>query len=100
MDNSEVLMNPVQRRVAEIWRKLLRINRVGLHDNFFDVGGHSMLVVRLHIALQREFGSDLTLIELFQHTTVAKQADRVSAAPVADVVMQRAHARARKQTHV
>ena len=48
-------MTADERRVADIWRELLRNNRVGLHDNFFDVGGHSMLMVKLHGALQREF---------------------------------------------
>ena len=74
----EVVMNPVQCRVAEIWRDLLQIKRVSLHDNFFDVGGHSMMVVKLHHALNREFGSELTLTDLFQQTTVAMQANRLS----------------------
>ena len=47
-DAAEALMNPVQRRVADIWRKILGCNRVSLHDNFFDIGGHSMLIVKLH----------------------------------------------------
>ena len=93
-------MNPVQQRVADIWRKILKINRVSLHDNFFDIGGHSMLIVKLHGALQREFGSDLTLIELFQQTTVALQAERVSSTVVSELALHRAQARARKRLHV
>ena len=93
------VMNPVQRRVADIWREVLRINRVSLYDNFFDVGGHSMLIVKLHGALNREFGSGLALAELFQQTTVAAQADRVSSAVVSDGALRRAQARARKQIH-
>jgi len=96
---TELIMDPVQKRVAEIWRRILKINRVSLHDNFFDVGGHSMLVVKLHGALRREFGSDLTLVELFQQTTVALQAERVSSAVVADDALQRAKARVRKRLH-
>ena len=71
-------MTPTQRKVAGLWAEILRTNRISLHDNFFDVGGHSMLVVKLHAALKREFDSDLTLTELFQHTTVAAQAARLS----------------------
>src|SRR5262249_12341966 len=96
---NELIMDPVQKRVAEIWRRILKISRVSLHDNFFDVGGHSMLVVKLHGALRREFGSDLALIELFQQTTVASQAERVSSAVVADDALQRAKARVRKRLH-
>ena len=98
-DGAELLMNPVQRRVADIWRKILKINRVSLHDNFFDVGGHSMLIVKLHGALQREFDSDLTLMELFQQTTVALQAERVSSAVVSEHALNRAQARAMKRLH-
>jgi len=96
---NDALMNPVERRVADIWRKILRANRVSLHDNFFDVGGHSMLVVKLHDSLKREFDSDLVLIELFQQTTIASQADRVSSAVVSEHTLNRAKARARKRLH-
>ena len=98
-DGVEYLMTPVQQRVADIWRKILKVNRVSLHDNFFDIGGHSMLIVKLHGALQREFESDLTLIELFQQTTVASQAERVSSAVVSELALHRAQVRARKRLH-
>ena len=97
---AEALMNPVQRRVADIWRKISRVNRVSLHDNFFDIGGHSMLIVKLHGELKREFDSDLALIELFQQTTVALQAERVSSAVVSEAALHRAQARAKKRLHV
>ena len=93
-------MNSAQRRVAELWAEILRTNRLSLHDNFFDVGGHSMLVVKLHAALKREFESDLTLTELFQHTTVAAQAARVTLTTDGNVALRRAEARVRKQLHV
>ena len=98
-DAVQSLMNPVQKRVADIWCKILKINRVSLHDNFFDIGGHSMLIVKLHGALKREFNSNLTLIELFQQTTVALQAKRVSTAVASELVLDRAQARARKRLH-
>ena len=79
----DALMTPVQRRVAHIWRDTLNIDRVGLHDNFFDVGGHSLLLVKLHAALKREFNAAFALVELFQRTTVAGQADRLAAAAAA-----------------
>ncbi len=72
------LMTMPQRRVAELWRDVLRRDRVGLNDNFFDLGGHSLLLVKLHAALKQEFAVDLPLVELFQRTTVAAQADRLS----------------------
>ncbi len=94
---AELLMTPLQRRVAAIWRDTLRIERVGLHDNFFDVGGHSLLLVKLHAALKREFSADFALVELFQRTTIAGQADRLSAAAGNDQALRRAQDRIRRQ---
>jgi amino acid adenylation domain-containing protein len=103
-------ITPVQRRVAAAWRSVLHTDHVGLHDNFFDVGGHSLLLVKLHAALRADFGSELKLVDLFQWTTVAAQAARLQttrptaskAAPAvattpADSALRRAQARAARQ---
>jgi amino acid adenylation domain-containing protein len=97
--SADVVMTPVQQRVAGIWCQVLRVDRVLLYDNFFDVGGHSMLVVRLHAALQQEFETDMALAELFQRTTVAAQAERVSEAGRGDTALRRAEARVRRRLH-
>lgn len=96
----EIVMTPAQRKVADLWAQILRTDRVSLHDNFFDAGGHSMLVVKLHAALKREFESDLTLTELFQHTTVAAQAARVTLTADDNAALRRAEVRARKRLNV
>jgi len=98
-DQAEAFFTPIQRRIADIWRDLLRTERVGLHDNFFDLGGHSLLLARLHAGLQREFGGNVSLVELFQNTTIAAQADRLSSAATADNILERAKARAARQIH-
>ncbi|KDA01436.1 non-ribosomal peptide synthetase [Hyphomonas oceanitis] len=69
-----LVMSPTERGVAEIWCDVLGRTQVGLDDNFFDIGGHSMLLVRLHERLRNELGATIALIELFQRTTVAQQA--------------------------
>jgi acyl-coenzyme A synthetase/AMP-(fatty) acid ligase/acyl carrier protein len=58
-------------QVAEIWKELLKNSRVGINDNFFDLGGHSLLVVQLQTRLRRNFKQELSLIELFQYPTVS-----------------------------
>ena len=96
----DIVMTDPQRRVAAIWREVLRVEHLGVDDNFFDRGGHSLLVVKVHAALRREFQSELTLIDLFQHTTIAAQAALLSTdAPDRDASMQRARARAARQVH-
>jgi len=90
--------------VTAIWRDVLQVERVGLNQNFFDAGGHSLLLARLQAALAREFGIELPLYELFQRTTVATQAQRFSEsseggpAPVENSALQRAKARAARQS--
>ncbi len=95
---------PAEQRVTAIWRDVLKLDRIGLHQNFFDVGGHSLLLVRVQTALKREFGQELQLFELFQSTTIASQAQRLAAPaekPAADSgALQRARARAARQSHV
>jgi amino acid adenylation domain-containing protein len=95
----EVLMNASERRVAAIWREVLNITQVGLHDNFFDLGGHSLLLVKLRAVLGREFGREISLVELFQRTTVASQAERLSKDAVVSDAVGRAQARAARQIH-
>ena len=96
---SDAVMTAAESRIAAIWRTLLRLERVGLHDNIFDVGGHSLMLVRLHIQLKREFEAEFPLVELFQRTTVAAQASMFSNARTPDALLKRARARAVKQLH-
>jgi amino acid adenylation domain-containing protein/non-ribosomal peptide synthase protein (TIGR01720 family) len=62
-----------ERMVAEIWKQVLRRERVGVHDNFFDLGGDSILSIQI-IARARGAGLSLTPKQLFQHQTVAELA--------------------------
>jgi amino acid adenylation domain-containing protein len=96
---ADVLMTPEQRRVAGVWCEVLQVNRVGLYENFFDLGGHSLLLVKLQGALKKEFRSEIALVDLFQRTTVAAQAERLSATPASSDALKRAQARAVKQVH-
>lgn len=91
------LMNDVQQKVASLWCEVLGVKRVGLNDNFFDLGGYSILLVRLQAGMKRVFGRDVSIVSLFQNTTVAAQAAHLSAATGSDAALQRARARAALQ---
>ena len=54
------------------------IERVGLHDNFFDLGGHSLLVPRLQHRLQESLGRAIGMVDLFSYPTVAALAAHLS----------------------
>jgi amino acid adenylation domain-containing protein len=61
----------LERSIAGIYADLLRVGRVGLHDNFFDLGGHSLLIVRAHQKLKEALGREIPVVDLFRFPTVA-----------------------------
>ncbi len=70
-------------QLARIWEELLGLYPVGVQDNFFRLGGHSLLVVRLMARIQQQFGQHLPLTTLFEEPTIAHLAralDRTAAA--------------------
>jgi amino acid adenylation domain-containing protein len=60
-----------ERRVAAIWAEVLRIDRVGLHDDFFELGGDSLKVAQVATRIRSEFQVDLPLRAVFENRTVA-----------------------------
>jgi len=60
--------------LVAIWEEILKRSPIGVHDNFFDVGGHSLLAVSLFGRLEREFGRRLPLASLFQNPTIVQLA--------------------------
>ncbi|HSF41083.1 MAG TPA: amino acid adenylation domain-containing protein, partial [Thermoanaerobaculia bacterium] len=67
--------NPVQEVLADIWSDLLGVDRVGIHDDFFQLGGHSLLVAKLAARVRQAFKIELSLIQVFQSPTVAALAE-------------------------
>jgi len=66
----EAPQGEVARTLAAIWSELLQVPQVGQHDNFFDLGGHSLLLIRAHRLLQDRLRIELPLVQLFKHPTV------------------------------
>jgi amino acid adenylation domain-containing protein len=63
--------DPLEEQLAAIWSELLRVERVGLHDNFFDLGGHSLLATRLAVRIRSDFGVEISLRTLFETASLA-----------------------------
>ena len=65
---------PIETTLAEIWTEVLGIDRVGIDDNFFEMGGHSLLVFQVISRVREAFGIDLPLRALFEAPTIEQQA--------------------------
>ncbi|XXY19116.1 amino acid adenylation domain-containing protein [Sorangium sp. So ce216] len=59
-----------EERLTAIWQDVLGLERVSVQDNFFDLGGHSLLLMRLHERVRESFGSDLSIVDLFARPTI------------------------------
>jgi amino acid adenylation domain-containing protein/non-ribosomal peptide synthase protein (TIGR01720 family) len=69
----------VEKVLAEIWRQELRLDQVGRYDNFFEQGGHSLLMLRLFGRIKEQFTTSLLMVELFEFPTVSAMASRLAA---------------------
>ncbi|WP_414445210.1 amino acid adenylation domain-containing protein [Burkholderia sp. 22PA0106] len=68
---------PTEQALGDIWRDILKLDRVGVHDNFFELGGHSLLAVQVASAVRSRLGIEVPLAELFAHPTLALFASAV-----------------------
>ncbi|MEV8478007.1 amino acid adenylation domain-containing protein [Streptomyces sp. NPDC051173] len=60
----------LEESLTAIWCRVLGRDHVGVEENFFDLGGHSLLLVRAQTTVNQELGCDLTVVDLFSHPTV------------------------------
>ncbi len=64
------VLTDTEELIAGIWREVLGKDRVGVTDNFFDIGGHSMALAAVHARLAEATGRSITMLDLFRHPTV------------------------------
>lgn len=83
--------NEFEERIAAIWREALHVEKVGVNDNFFDLGGHSLLLLRIHTQLQQACNRDLALITLFKYPTIGALARHLSEGSGDRSAMEQAH---------
>lgn len=72
------VVNEMEQTIVSIWQEALNRTRIGRDDNFFDLGGHSILVVQVNSRLREVLGREISLIEMFRFTTVRSLAEHLS----------------------
>ncbi|MBW4636669.1 MAG: amino acid adenylation domain-containing protein [Gloeocapsa sp. UFS-A4-WI-NPMV-4B04] len=68
----------LEQAIASIWQEVLNLEKVGINDNFFDLGGHSLLMVQVNQKLRETLHRDLSIIELFKNPTINSLAQYLS----------------------
>ncbi len=84
------------RIIREIWAEILGISDPGHDINFFDLGGNSLKMMRVHAELQKRFATDISLVYLFQHTTIASLASYLDSS-TGDTGLEKVRSRASRQ---
>ncbi|HEV7589708.1 MAG TPA: non-ribosomal peptide synthetase, partial [Longimicrobium sp.] len=88
---------PAEVTLAGFWREVLGIERVGVEDNFFEIGGHSLLLAKVHARVRDTFSREVTMVEMFRHPTIRLLAAHLGASAAAPTMAQRGLDRAEER---
>jgi acyl carrier protein len=87
----------LEQSLARVWQEALAVERVGLDDNFFDLGGHSLLLARVRFILRERLARDIAIVEFFTYPTVRALAQRLEEAEEKAVSISDSQERAARQ---
>ncbi|MBH8554262.1 amino acid adenylation domain-containing protein [Nostocaceae cyanobacterium CENA357] len=87
----------IEKTITAVWQDVLHLEKVGIHDNFFDVGGHSLLVAQVHNQLRELLKLDLSMIELLEYPTIHSLAKYLTQEQDSALELQLVHDRTQKQ---
>ena len=73
-DNVSLPEDMLEEKLCGIWQELLHLDRINLTDNFFKLGGHSLIAIRLASRIHKEFNVDINIWEIFQYSTISSLA--------------------------
>lgn len=76
-DSYEAPGNPTEEALATIWADILGVDQVGIRDNFFDLGGHSISATQVVSQVYQSFGADLSVQSIFDRPTIAQLAEAI-----------------------
>ncbi|HEX3253413.1 MAG TPA: phosphopantetheine-binding protein [Pyrinomonadaceae bacterium] len=67
--------NELEQLIAGLWQEVLFVEAIDRDDNFFDLGGHSLLLMKVNLKLKHHCGKEISLVEMFKYPTIATLAD-------------------------
>ncbi|HEY0606297.1 MAG TPA: phosphopantetheine-binding protein, partial [Herpetosiphonaceae bacterium] len=89
--------NELERSLAAIWQQALGVEKVGVYDNFFDLGGHSLLMIQVHTQLRSELNRELAVIDMFKYPTISDLAKFLSQKQAEQPIFEQVSDRAEKR---
>ncbi|PLZ48403.1 non-ribosomal peptide synthetase [Fischerella thermalis] len=90
----------IEQEIAKVWQTVLHLEKVGVNDNFFDLGGNSLLMVQVTNKLQAVFQRNLSVVAMFQHPTISSLTQYLSQQPEDVPAFGSMRDRAQKQMEV
>jgi amino acid adenylation domain-containing protein len=70
-------LTELEQTISEVWCQVLQVDKVNVHDNFFDIGGHSLLMIQMHGILAEVLQKKISLVDMFKYPTVSSLAKYV-----------------------
>jgi len=67
----------LERVIADVWRDVLRVDTISANDNFYDLGGNSLLTAQIQAKLREAIGREVAIVDLFKYPTVAALANAI-----------------------
>lgn len=89
--------NELEQAIASVWQQVLNLEKVGIYDNFFDLGGHSLLVAQVQSKLEELLQQEIPIVQLMEYPTIHSLAKSLSEAPTLEEEVQLVRDRVQKQ---
>ncbi|MEG4207099.1 amino acid adenylation domain-containing protein [Microcoleus sp. Pol7_A1] len=87
----------IEQAIATVWQQVLHLEKVGVDDSFFDLGGHSLLMAQAHSQLREVVDRDVSIMEMFKYPTISSLAKYLSHEPEEKPSFGQSQARINKQ---
>ncbi|WP_337871679.1 amino acid adenylation domain-containing protein, partial [Ignavibacterium sp.] len=93
-------LSDIENQVYDIWKEILSINEISFDDNFFDLGGNSLLMGRLQLELNKKFNLDIPIVDLFNYSTIESISKHISYLKNSEILISSEHQKTKNRIGV